>query len=213
LLPQGHSYSNGGETKPANQAVASQATLLWYTRFTEASPDRVAGLVAPLLQADSSLRLIVFGDEVESGDKDRAQAAFRALGVSGRVQWVAYGPGGLGALLTQHSDPVGIYPLDDDLTDRARSPTKLVELMAHGVPVVAEAVGEARRYLGTFENECLAPVANPELFQARVSRLLAKRSTRIELGERLGFAASAWHWDRLARGLLDWYDELAAGRL
>lgn len=203
-LPNGHARE--GVTPLAGDG-GTTPVLLWYTRFTEALPERAAALLAPLVAADGSLRLVVLGDELTRDARGRAREAFARLGTAAQIEWLSYTPQALEQLLETRG-VVAVYPLDDDVANRARSPSKLIDLMALGVPLVAEAVGEAKRYLAGFEVECLAPVGDPDGFQKRVSRLLCEPALRSTLAGRLRAAATGWRWEGVAGGLLDWYEEL-----
>jgi glycosyltransferase involved in cell wall biosynthesis len=201
-LPQGWmGISQPAELPPR----ASESPLLvWYTRFTEARAERAARLFAPLLRAGA--RLIVYGDEIAPGARARAAVAFAEAGVGGQVDWEAYRAGGIQAFLAEHRVDLALYPLDNDLANQARCPTKLVELMAAGVPVVAEAVGEAKSYLQGLETECLVPPGDPEALQKRAAELLADEAARHALGGRVRGAAQPFMWPRVAGGLLEWYE-------
>jgi glycosyltransferase involved in cell wall biosynthesis len=94
---------------------------------------------------------------------------------------------------------LAIYPLSDTLVNRTKCPAKLVELLAAGVPVVAEAVGQANEYVANGESGILIPPDEPAAFAETAIRLLANNRLR----ESLGAAAAAriraeFLWDRLA---------------
>ena len=208
-MPQG--WTPDGGDRRVSPEPHGPSTLLWYTRFTEVGPARAARLFAPLL-ASPERRLIVLGDEIAPGARSAAEAAFATAGLVERVLWRPYGERGLTGLLEAQAISLALYPMDDDLANRARCPTKLVELMAAGVPVVAEAVGEASSYLAGFEAECLASPGDVASFTRLASRILEGPALGVNLSERLGTAAQRFEWKRLAGGLLPWYEQLAAAR-
>jgi glycosyltransferase involved in cell wall biosynthesis len=180
--------------------------LLWYTRFTEARPDRAAALLAPLLSNADGPRLAVIGEEVDAGDGQALATALEDRGVSHQVDWLGYDPSLLGQMATSRAGRlVAIYPMDDDLVNWARCPSKVPYLMALGIPVVAEAVGELTSYLANQREACLAPAGDTHGFRGRVRALLADPHQRARIGSELREAASQWTWERTARGLLDWY--------
>jgi glycosyltransferase involved in cell wall biosynthesis len=199
------------ESSDASVGGGVRRQLIWYTRFTEANPGRVADLIAPLLHDDPSLRLLVIGDEIERGDRSVAMQAFYRLGLDQRVEWRSYGErwtpdaiAGPGA--------VAIYPLDDDLVNRARCPSKIPQLMAMGMPVVAERVGEAARYLGDVSKSCLAAPGDSESFRSLVRALLRDEAARLALAARIKQSATRWSWESTTHGLLDWYRTMSSTR-
>jgi glycosyltransferase involved in cell wall biosynthesis len=180
--------------------------LLWFTRFTETSPARAAALLAPLLAGPDAPRLAILGEEVDEGDRRALTGSLAAAGVERQVDWLGYDPALLQRFVAEHAgDVVAIYPLDDDPTNRARCPAKVPELMALGVPIVAEAVGELRSFLRGFEGQCLVPADSQQEFRSRVRSLSSDHDARAALAHRLREAATSWTWDRMAGPLLDWY--------
>lgn len=209
-MPQGWSRTEPAATSAvlARADPGGGARLLWYTRFTEARSDRAARLFGPLLRAEPGRRLIVFGDELAPGARARAQAAFASAQVGSQVDWLGYQAGGLPGLLRERPVDLALYPMEDDLANWARCPTKLVELMAAGVPVIAEMVGEAHSYLAGFEGECLVVAGDPDAFTNAAAAVLDDEARRVNLSQRLQRAADAFEWTALAGGLLDWYEQL-----
>jgi len=93
---------------------------------------------------------------------------------------------------------VAIYPYDDTLINRTKCSAKLIELLAAGLPVVADRVGQNREYIKDGVSGIL--VANRmDSYADAVVRLLSD----AELRSRLGAAAqrsvrSDYNWGRLA---------------
>jgi len=93
---------------------------------------------------------------------------------------------------------VAIYPFDDTLVNRTKCAVKLLDLLAAGVPVVAEAVGQNREYIRHGETGWLVAPGDVESFAGAVARLLEN----AQLRERLGQAAARdvrerFAWERL----------------
>jgi glycosyltransferase involved in cell wall biosynthesis len=219
-IPNGHNVGSGVPT-PTDDAAGDEGalglegqepTLVWYTRFTEASPGRAAALLAPIMRRRPELRLTLLGDEIAEGSRYSLSAAFDALGIGGQVDWVSFDPLEVEKhLVGRRGSVVAIYPLDDDAVNRARSPSKLPQLMALGVPVVAEAVGEAPVYLDGF-TQCLARPGDPDAFRRLVENLLDGSELRSNLGDRLKEAAKRWQWSCVAGPLLHWYESVLGVR-
>jgi glycosyltransferase involved in cell wall biosynthesis len=203
-VPDGKRIPFGGTKGMLRSAQNDGVGLLWYTRFTEAKPERAAQLLAPLLRAHPELRLTVLGDELRRGDLRAQQAAFATEGVAAQVAWVGYDEGLWSPVAG--SGLVAVYLMDDDVVNRARCPSKVPQLMALGIPLVAEGVGEVRSYLAGLDRACLVEPGDDEGFRRLVESLLGSANKRARLSKRLQRAAERWHWDRVAAGLLPWYE-------
>jgi glycosyltransferase involved in cell wall biosynthesis len=204
--PQGRNglHATGQRGEGLVRPNASRA--LWYTRFTEAAPQRVADLAARILTAIPAARLVVVGEEISQGDRAAVAAAIAGAGIEDRVDWRGYDAGATEDWLRQtQSAAVAIYPMDDDATNRARCPSKVPQLMALGIPVVAESVGEVTSFLAGFEETCLVAPGDSLGFAARTIELLTNGRRRTAVGRQLKKAAEAWRWNRVAGGLHDWY--------
>jgi glycosyltransferase involved in cell wall biosynthesis len=213
LNPDEPTSTSGSAAKPAGvtPTFGAPVTLLWYTRFTEARPERAAALLAPLLAKPEGPRLTIIGEEVDRGDGRALAEALTDRGVDRQVDWLGYDPSLLERIArSQAGKLVAIYPLDDDLVNRARCPSKVPHLMALGIPVVAEAVGELAAYLASHRDACLAPAGDAQGFRGRVRALLADAHHRARIGSELRAAASQWTWAQTASGLLNWYTASSA---
>jgi len=102
---------------------------------------------------------------------------------------------------------VAIYPFDDTLVNRAKCAVKLRDLLAAGVPVVAEAVGQNREMVRHGETGWLVDPGDVDSFAEAVVRLLEDAPLR----ERLGRAAARDMRERFAWGRLVETVELAYG--
>ncbi len=92
-----------------------------------------------------------------------------------------------------------MLPVADTAINRAKCPVRLVDLLAHGVPVAAHAVGEYASYIQHGETGLLAQAGDDAALADAAARLL--REPR--LGAYLGQAAAAamqsnYSWGRLA---------------
>jgi glycosyltransferase involved in cell wall biosynthesis len=73
---------------------------------------------------------------------------------------------------------VAIYPFDDTLVNRAKCAVKLGDLLAAGVPVVAEAVGQNQAYIRDGETGFLVGPGDVKAFANAVARLLESPALR-----------------------------------
>jgi len=89
---------------------------------------------------------------------------------------------------------VAIYPFDDTLVNRTKCAVKLRDLLAAGVPVVAEAVGQNREMIRHGETGWLVDPGDVDSFVEAVVQLLED----VQLRARLGQAAALDMRGRLA---------------
>jgi glycosyltransferase involved in cell wall biosynthesis len=102
---------------------------------------------------------------------------------------------------------LALFPLDDSLVNRARCPAKLADLLAVGVPVLAEAVGEATAYIEAgVSGVLLPPDSVPAKWGMEAAALLEDEPRRRELGAAAQRRIEeTFNWDRLVEGLLAIY--------
>jgi glycosyltransferase involved in cell wall biosynthesis len=92
---------------------------------------------------------------------------------------------------------IAIYPMADNLINRAKSPAKLLELMVMGLPIVAHRVGETSEFLG--DTDVLVEESNLKGMGEAVSALLSDPARRQELGEKARERVwSRFNWDHLS---------------
>lgn len=93
---------------------------------------------------------------------------------------------------------VAIYPFDDTLVNRAKCAVKLIDLLAAGVPVVAEAVGQNREYIRSGETGLLVEPGDLDAFAKSVIRLLQSPLLRRSLGRTAARdVQERFNWQRL----------------
>lgn len=78
---------------------------------------------------------------------------------------------------------VRTLPFEATLLNRARCPAKLVDLMAAGLRVVADDVGQTRRYMEHLSSGYLVPPRDTHAFATGVLRLLIDGELRSWLGQ------------------------------
>jgi len=189
--------------------------ILLYTRFFEFPVSRVIEVLQRVRERVPEARLLVvgkglFGEEEElfhlaaqfglTVQRDVSISLSPCLPVSPSSADVIYAgwvpSDALPAYFVQAD--VAIYPFDDTLVNRTKCPVKLLDLLAAGVPVVAEAVGQNIEYIRHGETGWLVAPGDVESFAGAVARLLED----TQLRERLGTAAARdvrerFAWERL----------------
>jgi glycosyltransferase involved in cell wall biosynthesis len=196
--------------------------LLLYTRFFEFPVSRVVEVVRQVREAVPGTRLLVVGEGLFGEQEELFRLAAQAgltvqhdttlplspsLSVSpsprppvpepADVLYTGWVPRDTLPAYFAQAD-VAIYPFDDTLVNRTKCAAKLRDLLAAGVPVVAEAVGQNREYIRHGETGWLVEPGDVVAFAAAVVRLLEDAPLR----ERLGQAAARdvrerFAWERL----------------
>jgi glycosyltransferase involved in cell wall biosynthesis len=185
-LPNGASCENGPVDRQAGTRVRAQWALggdpvvLLLTRFFEFEPRRVMNIMAQVIQGVPSTRLLVVGKGLR-GEEERFLALARETGVASRVSFAGWREEGELWAYFAASD-LAILPLEDTILNRARCPAKLAHLMAAGVPVVADDVGQASQYIEHLSSGYLVPAGDSDAFAAGVLRLLGDTELRLRLG-------------------------------
>ncbi len=196
-LPNGVAWS-GPVVVPAAHA---RPTLLLYTRFFEFDLARLWRILAAVKAAlpDLQLRLVgrgLFGEEARLREMAR-RAGWRIAPDGDLVDlgWVE--PARLPEAFAQAD--VALYPFDDTLVNRTKCPVKLLDLLAAGMPVVAEAVGEIREMIRTGESGLLVPPGDEAAFAEALLALLRDAPRRRALGRAAAEdVRRRFTWDRLA---------------
>ena len=208
-------------------------TVLLYTRFVEVTPARIVRIWVQVVQQAPGARLIVAGDATPAGRGVSASAIeiapdgptagrpptwtrpplepspaadlrawAAAAGLASSIIVLGWTPAvALPGVLA--AADVAWAPLADTGINRARCPVKLVELLAAGLPVVADDVGEASTYITSGVNGLLvAPGADARTVQA-LCRLLTDRAYARNRGQAAAaHVARDFLWDRLVERFL-----------
>ncbi len=171
--------------------------VLLYTRFFEFRIERLMQVWARITEQVPGAQLLVvgrglFGEEKELLALAREQRMGERLKYAGWVE-----PGQLASFFA--AADIALYPFDDTLVNRCKCAVKLIDLLAAGVPVVAEAVGQNKEYIAHGENGLLVSPGRVEEFACAAASLLHDRSLRQRLGSRARAAMAAnFSWDRLS---------------
>lgn len=194
-VPNGKSESQIANCEP--RIVQREGkTVLLYTRFFEFELDRVVALFRRVRAARPEVRFLVVGQGL-FGEETRFLELCRTAELSEAVEYAGWEP----EALPDHfaCADLAVYPFDDTLVNRTKCAVKLLELMAAGIPVVAEAVGQNAVTVEHGISGLLVPPSDRAAFAAAVIRLL----DNPDLRQRLGHGAQRrlqndLTWERLA---------------
>jgi glycosyltransferase involved in cell wall biosynthesis len=178
--------------------------ILLYTRFFEFSVSRVVEILRRVRESVPEARLLVVG----KGFSGEEEELFRLATQSGLT--VQRDPPPIkhhASRITHHASrfthdvtyfgwvpfdtlptyfaqaTLAIYPFDDTLVNRTKCAVKLGDLLAAGVPVVADAVGQNRETIRHGETGWLVSPGDVPAFAEAVVRLLQDAQLRQQLGQ------------------------------
>jgi glycosyltransferase involved in cell wall biosynthesis len=138
-------------------------------------------------------RLLMVGD---GDDREQLETQARSLGIDGAIRWTGRVPPETTRLYLALAG-CSIDPVYDSPGARGRSPLKIVESLAQGVPVVTGDVGDRREVLGDHAGVVVAPGDSCAL-TGGILRLLRDSPARDELSRGVRERARAYTWPRLA---------------
>ncbi len=188
-----------GEWKTKNKKQKTEKpTLLLYSRLFEFDVVRLVRVLVGVKTAVPDLAILSVGTGLYAEDAAQLQGQFAAAGLLEAVTdvgWVDVGE--LPALLA--AADVGIYLMEESLLNRAKCPVKLADMIAAGLPVVAEAVGQVPEYVVPGNNGLLRRSGDEAGLVIDLVYLLQNRGERERLGEngRIHYAAH-FSWDKAA---------------
>ena len=187
----------------------SQDRVLLYTRFVEHTPAHVWHVWQRILDREPGAVLLVAG-RGEHGEEAGLASLARSGGAGRSLRLLGWLPTASRPGLFSGVD-AAVLPVASTPRNRAKSPMRLVDLLAAGVPVAASAVGEYAGYVEHGVSGLLAPSGDDGGLADLVVRLLRDPC----LGRRLGLAAAErirtqYGWPRLAQAVLAAYEAVLA---
>jgi len=174
------SFESNTQYPIPNIQLTGHPVVLLYTRFFEFQVERVVDIFQRVLAEVPQAKLLVVGRGF-FGEEKQLSELMQEAGVADHlvyVDWVETEK--LPAYFA--ATDVAIYPYDDTLINRTKCAVKLIDLMAAGVPVVAEDVGQNGEYVVHGVSGLLVPVGETDAFAGGVVELLRDESLRATLG-------------------------------
>jgi glycosyltransferase involved in cell wall biosynthesis len=187
-VPKTHPY-------PRESQHERWPTLLLYSRLAEFPWRWPLEVLARVRRSHPDARLLVVGSGF-FGEERKLQAEAAALGLGESVTVLGRVPEEQLPVVLAGGD-IALYPMEDTLLNRAKSPVKLLELMLMGLPVVAHRVGQTPEFLG--DAGVLVEAGNLEAMSEAVAALLSDAERRKRLGEKARERVWAeFNWGRLS---------------
>jgi glycosyltransferase involved in cell wall biosynthesis len=205
VLPKRVFYiPNGANLQSPISNLYSPFSILLYTRFFEVQAERVIEIFGRVAAEVPEVEFLIVGKGL-SGEEEKLLHLARQRGLADRIVYAGWvEPAELPRYLA--AADVAIYPLDDNLLNRARCSAKLVDLMAAGLAIVAEDVGQSSEYIQHGRSGLLVEVGDTEAFAQCVVRLLRDESLRKALGsEARRRVCEEFAWESLVEGIVSAY--------
>lgn len=154
--------------------------ILLYSRFLEFKLERIVSIMRQVVARQPRVRLLVVG-EGWYGEQADLDDLLTAAGLESYVRFTGWLPA---EQLPDHfaAADVAMFPYDDTLINRTKCSVKLTELLAAGLPVVADAVGQNSEYIVDGVTGRLVAPGNDAAFAEALLQLLADPSQRARLG-------------------------------
>lgn len=178
--------------------LGQRPTVLVYSRLFEFDTARLVAVLAGVRDHLPDMAVLLVGAGLYAADADRFRAQLNDSGLLPAVIDVGWmEPAGLPAVLA--AGDVGLYLMDDTLLNRAKCPVKLADMLAGGVPVIGEAVGQVPEYVRDGRTGALVESGDVTGLVNKTIALLVDSEAR----GRMAAAARAdvrerFGWDRLA---------------
>lgn len=197
-----HPQPNGGSRNSNTVRAGGPSRRVALHTLFEFDEEKLAQRWAQVVAALPTARLLVVGKGL-AGEEVRFQAALRRLGVADtviEVGWLPFAELPLHLTLAN----CGLYPMRDDLLNRAKCPLKLADLLYFGIPVVGEAVGQVREYLAEGAGLLVAPGDDRAFVQSVLTLLQNPRqAATIAIAARQR-VQTVFAWEQGAQRYINW---------
>ncbi len=168
-------------------------TVLFYTRFFEFTLERMVEIWQRVVEAVSEAQLLVVGEGL-FGEESEFLRLMDERGLADRVDYLGWLEGKRLKEALRSAD-LALYLYDDTLINRTKCSVKLIELMATGLAIVADDVGQNREYIEHGISGWLVAPGDDRAFSEAVVELLRDEERRREMGRRA---------QERVRGRFDW---------
>jgi glycosyltransferase involved in cell wall biosynthesis len=199
-LPNGPGIVPG--IPPANQRVtlglAERPVLLLYSRLFEFDAARLVTILRRVYGALPDLAILAVGAGLYEADAASLRQQLADAGLDRLLVdagWVTEDE--LPAVLA--AADAGLFLMDDNLLNRAKCPVKLADMLAVGLPVVAEAVGQVPEYVVHGQTGLLRASGDEAGLARDLVSLLSDATVRRTLGQQAAaHIEGCFSWQRPA---------------
>ena len=190
--------------------IGDRPLLLLYSRLFEFKTARLAKVLAGIKAAIPDIAILSVGTSLFAEDATQLQEELTKTSVLPALVELGWmDPEKLPVLLS--SADVALYLMDDTLLNRTKCPVKLADLIALGVPVVAEAVGQVSEYVISGRNGQLCESGDVSGLINNTVSILENKSQRSYMSAQAKARYQAnFSWDLLVDRLLQTYQTALA---
>jgi glycosyltransferase involved in cell wall biosynthesis len=186
------------EASLRTNAQPNAPTILLFSRFLEFRLERIVTLVKMVAAQLPQARWLIVGAGLKNEEKTLA-AKLAQADLAQYVHFTGWLPFDQLPACFRAAD-VAIYPYDDTLLNRTKCSVKLIHLLAAGLPVVADAVGQNCEYIESGVSGILIPPEDDVAFSRAVVTLLLQPETQQKLGQAAAQAIQEkFNWPKLSR--------------
>jgi glycosyltransferase involved in cell wall biosynthesis len=191
-LPNGYWPAWNGFTAGEPALTAEMVRLKWqlgqvpvillYSRFVEFQLERIVALVRYVAERLPEARWLVVGQGLQGEEGRLADQLAQAGLAEPYVRFTGWLP--LAQLPAYfQAATVAIFPYDNTALNRTKCSVKLIDLLAAGLPVVADAVGQNNEYIQPDQSGVLIPAEDDAAFGAALVELLQDPERQHRLGQ------------------------------
>ncbi len=168
---------------------------------TDDFPGMILDCLPKVIAQIPHVLLVVVGD---GQARKKLECAASNQGLASHVLFTGYVPREEAHTILSKSSLL-LFPLNDDLLSRCKSPLVVIEAMAHGIPVVASRVGEAPRMLG--DAGCYVETLNADDWAGVILEALGSGSGLDSRGNELRQRyLDNWTWKHSVNSLIQAYE-------
>ncbi|RMG96233.1 MAG: glycosyltransferase [Chloroflexi bacterium] len=191
-------YKSARQAQRIKLGLADRPILLLYSRLFEFDTARLVDILARVKTAVPHLAILSIGTGLYNDDTHRLRQYLVNANLLDNITDIGWAePENLPSLLA--AADVGIYLMEDSLLNRTKCPVKLADMLAAGIPVVAEAVGQVTEYVRSGYNGLLRASGDTEGIASDIIHLLQHHEERQYLATNAQtHIRTHFHWSSLA---------------
>ncbi|MEY2846654.1 MAG: hypothetical protein RL076_2200 [Chloroflexota bacterium] len=182
---------------------SQDAHIVLYTRFWEFTLSDLVATLSHIVAQRPDVHVSVIGAG-EQGEEQRLASHIATAHIAQHVTihgWVQ--PAEIPAILGKAG--LALVPVDDTLINRARCSAKLLELLAAGLPVVGNDVGEMRTFVTDGVNGMLTPPRQPQALADAALAIMADQARWRAMQTAAYHSAQQHTWHQRVAGAMAAY--------
>lgn len=185
--------------------LGDRPTVLLYTRFVEFDPSLIVQVMERILVDVPAAVLLIVGASADGEAEQSIRSWANGRDESTVVKFAGWSsPEKIPGLLA--TADVALHPFSDNLLNRSKCSVKLLELMAAGLPIVTNDVGENAHMIENERSGLCVPADDISAAASALIRLLSHPDQAASISESARQrVASHFLWEKLACRVADAY--------